>query len=345
VEHRKADTLSVAGCGASVDDAALFLRELRQLRSGAGLGHAELAARAHYPYDSIRAAEVGPSLPDLPVLCAYVRGCGGTAEEWEERWRSLTRTPSLPVPAARHAGQSAAASAGARISAAAAPATDAPDPSVIMAALDRVAEGMAGAGTGPAPAETVVQRTEPAAETPAPEPQPTPAPQPSPASAAPAAETTTGWPPSPASAPPTAETTGWPGTVHDDKPAEWPGTDDKPAGWDPIRVSSAWPALRNTPPAAAPSPGSADFGTAVGAGTPWGSASGEEDFAGSVTRAGAGRPGPAAGTGGPASGAAAAKAAPAPAVAGQGWPSSPTRVAVLAGVVVCVLAVLLAVFL
>ncbi len=104
VEHRKADVRQVAGYAASADDTARFLRELRQLRDGAGLGHAELAARAHYPYDSIRAAEVGPSLPDLPVLSAYVRGCGGTTEEWEERWRSLTRTPSLPVSAARHAG-------------------------------------------------------------------------------------------------------------------------------------------------------------------------------------------------------------------------------------------------
>jgi hypothetical protein len=91
----------VAGYAASGDDATRFLRELRQLRDGAGFDHAELAARAHYPYDVIKAAEVGPALPDLPVLCAYVRGCGGTTEEWEERWRSLTRSPSLPVSAAR----------------------------------------------------------------------------------------------------------------------------------------------------------------------------------------------------------------------------------------------------
>ena len=106
---------SSVGRGASGDDPARFLRELRQLRDGAGLGHAELAARAHYPYDRIKAAEVGPTLPDLPVLSAYVRGCGGTTEEWEERWRSLTSAPTLPLSDARHAGGSAAASAGARI--------------------------------------------------------------------------------------------------------------------------------------------------------------------------------------------------------------------------------------
>src|SRR5580658_1637298 len=129
-------------CRASGDDPARFLEELRQLRDGAGLEPAELAARAHYPYDRIRAAEVGPSLPDLPVLSAYVRGCGGTSEEWEERWRSLTSAPTLPLHAARPAGSSTAASAGARIGSIS-PAADTPDPSIILAALDRVAEEMA----------------------------------------------------------------------------------------------------------------------------------------------------------------------------------------------------------
>jgi len=94
---------------ASGDDPAQFLRELRQLRDGAGLGPAELAARAHYPYDLIRAAEAGPALPDLPVLSAYVRGCGGGTEEWEERWRSLTSAQTLPLMGARPAGTSTAA--------------------------------------------------------------------------------------------------------------------------------------------------------------------------------------------------------------------------------------------
>jgi hypothetical protein len=145
VEHHQADVWQAAARGAAGDDAARFLRELRQLRDGAGLGHAELAARAHYPYDLIKAAEAGPSLPDLPVLSAYVRGCGGTAEEWEERWRQLTSTPSLPVSESRHAGNSAAATAGARIGAVT-QVVDAPDPSVIIAALNRVAEGMAVGG-------------------------------------------------------------------------------------------------------------------------------------------------------------------------------------------------------
>jgi hypothetical protein len=142
VEHRQVEMRQTTAYRSSGDDPARFLQELRQLRDGAGLGPAELAARAHYPYDRIRAAEAGPSLPDLPVLSAYVRGCGGTTEEWEERWRSLTSAQTLPLLAARPAGSSTAASAGARIGSTS-PVADTPDPSIILAALDRVAEEMA----------------------------------------------------------------------------------------------------------------------------------------------------------------------------------------------------------
>ena len=123
------------------DNPARFLRELRELRSHAGLGYVELAARAHYPCDAIKAAEAGPSLPDLPVLSAYVRGCGGTTAEWEERWRAITGCPASPVLAARPAGCSEAADAGARVGAASA-AADGHDPDRVMAALNRVADGM-----------------------------------------------------------------------------------------------------------------------------------------------------------------------------------------------------------
>lgn len=208
MDHLNADVRQVAGFAAPGDDTGRFLQELRQLRDGAGLGQAELAARAHFPYDSIRAAEAGPALPDLPVLAAYVKGCGGTIEEWEERWRSLTRSPSLPVADARLAGQSDAASAGARIGSAAAD-SDIPDPAVIIAALNRVAEEMA--GTGEAAPEVTASRpwAGRAAD----------------AAAAPA--------PAVASAP----------AVDDD----FGGTGGRAAGWDPIRVSSAWPALPASP--------------------------------------------------------------------------------------------------
>ena len=81
VEYREAELREVVPSGVPDDDPARFLRELRQLRNGAGLEHIQLAARAHYPRDAILEAEAGPALPDLPVLSAYVRGCGGTVTE------------------------------------------------------------------------------------------------------------------------------------------------------------------------------------------------------------------------------------------------------------------------
>jgi hypothetical protein len=130
------------------EDPARFLRELRALRSRAGLDHAELAARAHYPCEVIKAAETGPSLPDLPVLSAFVRGCGDTTSDWEERWRAATGSPASPLLPTRAAGCSEAADAGARVGASVS-ATDGHDPDRVMAALNRVADGMAAAATTP----------------------------------------------------------------------------------------------------------------------------------------------------------------------------------------------------
>jgi hypothetical protein len=149
VKHQEAELREVVPSGVPDDDTARFLRELRQLRNGAGLEHVELAARAHYPCDAILTAEAGPGLPDLPVLSAYVRGCGGTVTEWEERWRTLTRSPALTLLPTRDAGGSDAAAAGARIGSVSL-AADAHDPAIIMAALGRVANGIA-AEPSPAP--------------------------------------------------------------------------------------------------------------------------------------------------------------------------------------------------
>ena len=142
MEHHKAELYEVEPHDAREDDSARFLHELRQLRAEAGLQHAELAARAHYPCDVIRAAEAGPSLPSLPVLSAYVQACGGVTLEWEERWRSLKRSPASSLLPVRSAGESDAATAGARVGSATA-AGEGHDPGFIMAALSRVADGMA----------------------------------------------------------------------------------------------------------------------------------------------------------------------------------------------------------
>ncbi|MCW2935329.1 MAG: repeat-containing protein [Actinomycetia bacterium] len=143
---------------ADADDAMRFLRELRQLRNEAGLEPAELAARAHYPRDVIVAAEAGPSVPGLPVLSAYVRGCGAGLAEWEERWRSLTG--SLAAPAGlppRPAGCSGLADAGARLSAVVSSNAEVPIPAQVMRLLAGPVE--------PTPAEPVSAGTTPAGTT------------------------------------------------------------------------------------------------------------------------------------------------------------------------------------
>lgn len=292
MEHRQADVRPVAGRGASGDDAARFLHELRQLRNGAGLGHAELAARAHYPYDCIKAAEVGPSLPDLPVLSAFVKGCGGTTEEWEERWRSLTRSPSLPVSATRQSGRSDAADAGARIGSTA-QTGDGPDPSVILAALDRVAEEMSSPGGEAAVAPPVT----------------------------------------PDLAPPSVFSSFSP-----DEPSlpDQPAAASKPAGWDPIRVSSAWPALAHTPTVAE---AAGVAGPSSGAGAPWDAAPWANDTAGP---AGQGTDGDLSAAGRSAGTAAASEATASAARQGR---SSRTTLIVAAVILLCVIAALLALLL
>ena len=305
MEHRKADVRQMVGYGASHDDTAQFLRELRQLRDSAGLSQAELAARAHYPYDVIRAAEDGPGLPDLPVLSAYVRGCGTTTEEWEERWRSLTRSPSLPVSAARQSGHSDAATAGARIGSTT-QVGDGPDPSIIIAALNRVAEEMA----------------VPNADAPAP---PVDQPLPDlPARSLPDLPARSGA--GPTSSPSLPGSPGLPGQS---------GTDGKPIGWDPIRVSSAWPVLRDTPLVAS------DTRPAETAAAPWEAAPWETAPAAPAGRAAADTVSAAAARS--AAGTRASGGAPAPANGPARFPAQ-LRNVVLIVALICVLIVLLVIF-
>jgi hypothetical protein len=87
---RNAPPAGVSRDGADAEKAA-FLRDLRALRDHAGLGARDLAARAHFPEDTLTTAEAGPALPSLPVLQAYVRGCGAGEAEWEDRWRRLNQ--------------------------------------------------------------------------------------------------------------------------------------------------------------------------------------------------------------------------------------------------------------
>lgn len=331
MEYREAGTRQAAGGKASGDDTARFLSELRQLRLGAGLGHAELAARAHFPYDSIMAAEVGPALPDLPVLSAYVRACGGTAEEWEERWRALTRSPSLPLSATRHAGRSDAATAGARIGSTS-QAEDNPDASIIIAALNRVAEEMASPGIDGHGTEGHRAEEARAGAVPAASDIPPVGDTPLPDTAFPHDPRAADSAPNPLVSVSEASTA-----------TSEPVISDKPAGWDPIRVSTAWPAIRDTPAAAAGPASSTGSANGSGAGMPWGAAPwAEESLNGTSAATGGGGQAP--------SGAAresrayAGSRTAATGDSGPGRSASWTRVVVVAAVLLCVLAVLLAVF-
>ena len=71
------------------EDLEAFLSDLRALRSREGLSIAELAARTGFSQDTIAAAADGPVRPTMPVLAAYVRGCGDSLEAWEARWKDL----------------------------------------------------------------------------------------------------------------------------------------------------------------------------------------------------------------------------------------------------------------
>jgi hypothetical protein len=86
-----------ASLAAGADNVKTFLRDLRALRGQAGLKHGELARRAHFPEDTLKSAEHGPDLPTLPVLEAYVRGCGASPAGWEDRWRRLTTGAALEL--------------------------------------------------------------------------------------------------------------------------------------------------------------------------------------------------------------------------------------------------------
>jgi hypothetical protein len=104
-----------------------FFHDLRALRAGAGLSLAELAKRAHFPGETLAAAEAGPAVPPNPVLVAYVQACGGPVGQWEDRWRDAcaaaaggfpAKVPEpagvpQPAPRRRHRGRRAAVAAAA----------------------------------------------------------------------------------------------------------------------------------------------------------------------------------------------------------------------------------------
>ena len=74
------------------DNVGAFARDLRVLRSKAGLDYPDMAEKSHYTMRTLASAAGGLRLPTLPVLIAYVKACGGDVAEWEERWGKLVKS-------------------------------------------------------------------------------------------------------------------------------------------------------------------------------------------------------------------------------------------------------------
>ncbi|MFI8529551.1 PQQ-binding-like beta-propeller repeat protein [Streptomyces aquilus] len=80
-----------------------FAFELRRLRAEAGgVTYRALASRAGYSVTTLSQAAAGEQLPTLPVVLAYVRGCGGDAVQWEARWQQAVRECADGAPGKEH---------------------------------------------------------------------------------------------------------------------------------------------------------------------------------------------------------------------------------------------------
>jgi hypothetical protein len=95
------------------DNVAAFARDLRVLRTQAGLDYPAMAEKSHYTMRTLASAAGGLRLPTLPVLIAYVNACGGDVTDWEERWGRLTKSgkkaqTALPPGGQESGGQPAA---------------------------------------------------------------------------------------------------------------------------------------------------------------------------------------------------------------------------------------------
>jgi hypothetical protein len=74
------------------DNIGAFARDLRVLRTKAGLDYPDMAEKSHYTMRTLASAAGGLRLPTLPVVIAYVNACGGDVGDWEERWGRLTKS-------------------------------------------------------------------------------------------------------------------------------------------------------------------------------------------------------------------------------------------------------------
>jgi hypothetical protein len=88
------------------DNLQSFARDLRAMRSKAGLDYPEMAESSHYTMRTLASAAGGLRLPTLPVMVAYVQACDGNVAEWEDRWAKLSKTLKKDRAALPAAGSS-----------------------------------------------------------------------------------------------------------------------------------------------------------------------------------------------------------------------------------------------
>ncbi|NEC89598.1 helix-turn-helix domain-containing protein [Streptomyces sp. SID12501] len=81
-----------------VERFAFELRELR--RQSGGVTYRAMAESAGYTAATLSEAAAGERLPSLPVALAYVRACGGDADDWERRWQQAAEDEAGQPPEA-----------------------------------------------------------------------------------------------------------------------------------------------------------------------------------------------------------------------------------------------------
>jgi hypothetical protein len=81
--------------GSPVREFAFWLRDLRR-RSG--LTYDQLGKNAHYATSTVQAATAGQRLPTQRVTLAFVKACGGDADEWREYWTQVRRALDRGAP-------------------------------------------------------------------------------------------------------------------------------------------------------------------------------------------------------------------------------------------------------
>lgn len=94
---------------------AEFARDLRALRSAAGLTLQQLSSVAHYSISALSEATNGRKAPSWDVTEAFVAACGGDGDTWRTRWLQVsgdpaalesTQVPGLVVPELAQTGRS-----------------------------------------------------------------------------------------------------------------------------------------------------------------------------------------------------------------------------------------------